>query len=252
MSETPLPEAGSPGSLRGFKARLRQISSVTLTPMARGLYAAGVRPDHITVLGLLFSVAAGLAFWYGAFQAGAVIALASGLCDMLDGQLARVRGTASRFGAFLDSTLDRAADGAILLGIAAYYAGFPPPVPPGLLEPGAAWEWLFHRELSTYMLPPAGGLADPLYAVAGLAMLGLLGSLLVSYTRARAEGLGLDCSVGWFERPERLVLLIAAALFGAGPVMPWALLILMILSFATAAQRVAYVYRQTRGSGRDV
>lgn len=243
MSETPLPGAPSHGSLRSFKDWLRQISTTVLGPIARGLYAIGIRPDHITVLGLLLSVVAGALFMFGQFRYGALIAVLSGLCDMMDGQLAKVRGTASRFGAFLDSTLDRLADGAILLGLAAFYMGFR--------------DLMFHPEgMTTESLARATGLAagvapGPAPVVGILALLGLLGSLLVSYTRARAEGLGLDCNVGWFERPERLVLLIVAALFGVGPVMPWALLILTILSFVTAAQRVGHVYMQTRGSGND-
>lgn len=228
MSEAPMTEARSPAPGRALKSRMREVSAAVLGPVARGLYALGVRPDHVTVLGLVLSVVAGVAFWFGEFRWGAFWAAASGLCDMLDGQLARVRGTPSRFGAFLDSTLDRAADGAILLGLAAFYAGVPArPGEPGMLAP------------------------DPAFGVAGLALLGLLGSLLVSYTRARAEGLGLDCNVGWFERPERVVLLIVAALFGVGPVMPWALVVLTILSFVTVAQRVTHVYRQTRGTGND-
>jgi len=74
----------------------------------------------------------------------------------------------------------------------------------------------------------------------------LLGSFLVSYTRARAEGLGLECKVGWFERPERIVLLIVAGLFGLSPVMPGALLLLALLSFVTAIQRILHVRRITR------
>ena len=87
--------------------------------------------------------------------------------------------------------------------------------------------------------------------VALIAVLALVGSFLVSYTRARAEGLGIPCSVGWFERPERLVLLIAAGAFGVGRVMPAALLLLTLLSFATAAQRVAHVWKATRSAAPD-
>jgi CDP-diacylglycerol--glycerol-3-phosphate 3-phosphatidyltransferase len=214
----------SPEGARGLKRRLRDLSGRLLGPPARALTAAGVQPDHATWLGLALSVAAGVALFEGAFRLGAVLATASGLCDMLDGQLARAGRGMSRFGAFLDSTLDRLADAALLTGLAGYYATRAPA--------GAAGS--FDGDL-----------------VALFAVLALLGSLLVSYTRARAEGLGLDCRVGWFERPERLVLLIAAAAFGPGPVMPWALLILTLLSFATTAQRVTHVYRHTRGARRD-
>jgi CDP-diacylglycerol--glycerol-3-phosphate 3-phosphatidyltransferase len=73
-----------------------------------------------------------------------------------------------------------------------------------------------------------------------------VGSFLVSYTRARAEGLGLDCRIGWFERPERVVLLIIGAAFGVGNVMSIALMLLAVLSFATAGQRVLHVWKHTR------
>jgi CDP-diacylglycerol--glycerol-3-phosphate 3-phosphatidyltransferase len=77
--------------------------------------------------------------------------------------------------------------------------------------------------------------------IALLAVLALVGSYLVSYTRARAEGLGLECKVGWFERPERLALFLGAALFGAAsPVMPWALVVLAVMSFVTALQRMGH------------
>jgi len=76
-------------------------------------------------------------------------------------------------------------------------------------------------------------------------------SMLVSYARARAEGLGLECKVGWFERPERMVLMIVAGFFGLGPVIPGALIVLVVFSFATAAQRMAHVWKITRSSGSD-
>ena len=87
--------------------------------------------------------------------------------------------------------------------------------------------------------------------VAATAALALVGSFMVSYTRARAEGLGLECRVGWFERPERMVLLIVAGALQVFWAMSGALLLLTLLSFFTAAQRVAYVWKHTRGAGRD-
>ena len=84
-----------------------------------------------------------------------------------------------------------------------------------------------------------------------LALLALAGSFMVSYTRARAEGLGVDCKVGWFERPERMIVLIIAGFIGLGPAMPGALLLLVVFSFATAFQRMAHVWKQTRAAGRD-
>ena len=96
------------------------------------------------------------------------------------------------------------------------------------------------------------GLEPRTWAVVSLtAVLAMLGSFMVSYTRARAEGLGLECRVGWFERPERMVLIIVAGAFGIGRVMSAALILLALLSFATAIQRVVYIWKNTRGAGLD-
>jgi len=218
--------------LTRFKDRVRDLAHAAVHPVVRGLAVAGVRPDHVSATGAALSVAAALAFFEGGFRLGSLLLVLSGLCDLLDGELARETRAVSVFGAFLDSTLDRIAEGAVLIGISGYYvmrllglAGFPERV---LFE-------LQHGQ-------------DPrTYAVVALsALLALLGSFLVSYTRARAEGLGLDCKVGWFERPERIVLLIVAGLFGISPVMPGALLLLALLSFVTAGQRILHVHRITR------
>jgi CDP-diacylglycerol--glycerol-3-phosphate 3-phosphatidyltransferase len=195
-------------------------------PVVLGLMRLGVNADHLTMLGCVASVAAGAAFATGRFRLASILMMLSGVCDLLDGELARKGGRVSRFGAFLDSTLDRLGEGSILAGIAGFYLS-------GLVA--AATD-------------PAGVAAEPrLLALAALtAILALLGSFLVSYSRARAEGLGLECKVGWFERPERMVLLIVAAAFGKGPVLPAALWVLAVLSFLTAAQRVAHVWKSTR------
>jgi phosphatidylglycerophosphate synthase len=96
------------------------------------------------------------------------------------------------------------------------------------------------------------GLEPRTWAVVSLtAVLAMLGSFMVSYTRARAEGLGLECRVGWFERPERMVLIIVAGAFGVGRIMSLALILLAFLSFATAAQRVVHIWKNTRGAGLD-
>ena len=225
-----------PGRAR-FKDTVQRIARTALDPIARGLAAMGFRPDHLTVLGLLFSVAGGLSFGLGSFQLGAGFIAISGLCDILDGQIARLLGRISRFGAFLDSTLDRVAEGALLVGVASFYTA-------NLVEQVSDPERVL-RNLANGLHPFHWGLFSL------LALLALVGSFMVSYTRARAEGLGLECKVGWFERPERMVLLIIAGLAGHGPVMPAALLLLTGLSFATAFQRMAHVWKQTRGAGRD-
>ncbi|HET7225591.1 MAG TPA: CDP-alcohol phosphatidyltransferase family protein [Candidatus Eisenbacteria bacterium] len=231
------PTAAASQTRVAFKDRLRTGAHAAVDPVVRGLLRLGARADHLTIAGLVLSLAAGLAFAIGRFRLGAAFAAASGVCDILDGQLARRDGHVSRFGAFLDSTLDRVAEAAILVGIAWFYIA--------TLVDLTTNPSRVLQDLNRGLEPITWG------AIALLALLALLGSFMVSYTRARAEGLGLECKVGWFERPERLVLLIVAGLFGLGPVVPAALLLLTVLSFVTAAQRVTHVWKITRGAGHD-
>ena len=235
------PRAGSSGGdvgeRVGIKQRLARAAQGVLEPVAGLLARAGVRADILSVLGLALSLGAALAFFEGWFRWGAGLAALAGLCDLLDGQVARRAGRVSRFGAFLDSTLDRFSEGAVLIGLAGFYIS-------GLVKL-ALDPTLVAAQISRGLEPRTWA------AVALTAVVALVASFMVSYTRARAEGLGLECQVGWFERPERLVLVIVAGLFGVGPVMPAALLLLVILSFATVAQRVAHVWKNTRAAGRD-
>lgn len=220
-----------------YKIRAKALVNAALDPVAAGLAALGLRPNHLTVIGFVFSLGAGYAFALGRFRTGATLALVSGLFDILDGQLARRTNTITRFGAFFDSTLDRMADAALLLGFAAYYM----------------------IQLSDMAVNPQRVLAnlrlglEPItfVVIALLAMLAVVGSFMVSYARARAEGLGLECKVGWFERPERIVLVILMGYAGIGPVIPAGLLLLVGLSFATAFQRMAHVWKLTRVAGSD-
>lgn len=234
------PSALSRGSSRGmggYKDRAKRLAHGVFEPVVGGLAAAGVKPDMLTGLGFVLSLGAGLAFALGRFRTAATVTLLAGVCDILDGQLARRLSAVSRFGAFFDSTLDRLAEAALLVGI--------------------AWYYVFNLVLMTFdpervMRDVQHGLEPITWGlIALLAVLALVGSFMVSYTRARAEGLGLECRVGWFERPERMVLLIVAGYAGLGPVMPGALLVLVTLSFATASQRMAHVWKLTRGAGSD-
>lgn len=231
------PATVEPGARASFKEAAQRVTRAALDPLARGMAAIGLRPDHLTVLGLLLSLASGLGFALGHFRTGAAFALLAGICDILDGQLARTLHRVSRFGAFLDSTLDRLAEAAMLVGIACYYTA-------NLVEQAADPERVA-LNLARGLEPFHWGLFSL------LSLLALVGSFMVSYTRARAEGLGVECKVGWFERPERMVLLILAGFIDLGPVMPAALLILVVFSFATAFQRMAHVWKQTRAAGRD-
>lgn len=227
----------SRGRLGRAKERARQLAHGAFGPIVALLARAGVRPDHVTIAGCVLSFVAALAFFEGGFRLGAALVALSGLCDILDGQLARLGPSTSRFGAFLDSTLDRLSEGIVLAGIAGFYIVN--------LVDLAKNPVRVLDELSRGQEPRTWAV------VALVAMLGVVGSFLVSYTRARAEGLGLECRVGWFERPERIVLLIVAGAFGVGPVMPGALLLLTGLSFATAVRRVTHVWKITRGAGQD-
>ncbi|MBI5709620.1 MAG: CDP-alcohol phosphatidyltransferase family protein [Candidatus Eisenbacteria bacterium] len=223
--------------MAALKQWLQRGAHAASDPLVALLFRLGVRADHLTVFGLLLGGLAGWAYFDGHFRLGALFLALSGICDILDGQLARRAGALSRFGAFLDSTLDRLAEGLVLVGIIGFYL----------------------RNLVTLVFQQSRvvvqlsiGLEPVTWAVVALtAALALVGSFLVSYTRARAEGLGIECRVGWFERPERMVLLMVAGLLKVFWAMSAALLLLAVLSFATAAQRVAHVYRHTRGAGRD-
>lgn len=231
-------EAGvSPGAKTPLKQRVRNLGRGLLDPVARVLARWGWHPNFLTTLGCLLSLASALAFFEGGFQMGAVLLLLGGVCDALDGPLARATGSSSRFGAFLDSTLDRFGEAVVLAGIAGFYLAH--------LVELATHPSLVIQEIQRD-LEPATWARVSLIAIASL-----IGSFLVSYTRARAEGLGLDCRVGWFERPERIVLVILAGLFGVSWAMPAALIVLGLLSFWTAGQRVYHVWKVTRDSAGE-
>jgi CDP-diacylglycerol--glycerol-3-phosphate 3-phosphatidyltransferase len=225
------------GRVAAAKRRLQDAAHAALEPVVTLLIGLGARADQLTVAGLALSVGSGLVFFEGHSRLAALLLALAGLCDILDGELARRSGMASRFGAFLDSTLDRLSEAAVLLGILGFYLR-------------NLFALVLHPEQA--LLQISNGLEPLTWAVVAFtAVLGLVGSFMVSYTRARAEGLGLDCKVGWFERPERMVLLILAGLLRVFWAMSAALLLLAIFSFVTAAQRVAHVHRITRRAGVD-
>jgi CDP-diacylglycerol--glycerol-3-phosphate 3-phosphatidyltransferase len=195
---------------------VKDASVRLMGPIVRVLIRAGVPPNVVTTVGTLIVVAAGVAFGFGEIRLGAALLLFAGLFDVLDGQIARQGGTATTFGAFWDSTLDRIGEAAIFAGLAIYF------------ERGGV---------------PAGRQTLAL----GLALTALTMSLLVSYTRARAEGLGLDCRVGIAARVERVVLLgVPTLLFGPGrdgALLFWIVAILALATAITVVQRVLHVRR---------
>jgi CDP-diacylglycerol--glycerol-3-phosphate 3-phosphatidyltransferase len=191
-----------------------------IDPVANWLVRRGVHPNTITVVGTMCTVAGGVIYAMGHISIGGMFLGATALFDVLDGTVARRSNKSSTFGAFLDSTLDRVADGAILSGLAVFYA----------LNP-------VHRNV-------------PMVVVC---LTGLIGSFLTSYIRARAEALGLDAKVGMVQRPERFVLLsVPQALFGLaldGWVLGTIIVFLTVTAWITVLQRMLFVYRQTTARG---
>lgn len=188
-------------------------------PLARALIRLGVTPNAVTTFGALIIAGSAYAYGTGAVRLGGALLLLSGLLDIFDGQIARQTGKATLFGAFYDSTLDRVGESLLFGGIALYFHG-------GGAPPG--WE---------------------LWAVA-LAITALAASFLVSYTRARAEGLGLDNKVGIAARAERIFVLGAPTfLFGPGR-NGWLLfgiiVVLAVATVITVVQRVVHVAQITR------
>ena len=192
----------------------RVVARRVFTPVASVLLRLKVSPDAVTVIGTVGTAAVALYFYpKGEFLAGSLVIAIFVFSDSLDGTMARLAGRPSTWGAFLDSTLDRVADAAILGGIALWFAG-------------------------------EGD--DPTMAAVTLAA--LVGALLVSYARARAEGLGADGSTGIAERTERLAITLLAALLTGIFDLPWlldaAMWAVAVLSWVTVLQRIWSVRRQ--------
>jgi CDP-diacylglycerol---glycerol-3-phosphate 3-phosphatidyltransferase len=187
-----------------IKDRARQIINPLIMVIAR----TGLTPNMLTIIGVALNGVVGLIIAAGYTQLGGILLIFTSFFDMLDGALAKATGRGSKFGAFLDSTLDRYSESLVLLGLL----------------------WLsIERSLTADIM---------------LIFLTIVGSLMVSYTRARAEGLGLDCRVGLLGRPERIAILAAGLILNL--VTP-ALLILAIFTNLTAVQRMIHVYRTTGG-----
>ena len=190
-----------------------------MTMIIRPLVGLGVTPNTLTVVGLLLSILTSSIIAQGLFLAGGLLVLFAGIFDMFDGALARARNASTTFGAFFDSTLDRYSESIILFGLL-YHA----------LQTPAMQDrfWPFRYEQS-WMIT--------------LVFIAVVGSFMVSYAKARAEGLGLECKTGLLARPERVVILALGLLTGA---VIWALVILAIFSNVTAIERIVHVWRATR------
>lgn len=147
-----------------------------VSPIGNMLESVNVHPHVVTIAGLIFSVVSGLLFWKGYFVLAGISLIVSGACDVLDGRLARSTHRMTPFGAIFDSTVDRYSEVAVFMGIMAFFDNI---------------------------------------IISGLIILAVTGSLLTSYTRARAEGLGIECKMGLMQRPERITFLATAAILGA-------------------------------------
>ena len=193
-----------------------------IEPVADWLVRRRVHPNTITTFGTLCTVVAGVIFATGHISIGGWFLGITALFDVLDGTVARRTGRSSTFGAFYDSTLDRVSDGVLLGGLAFFYATSPVHASPIML-------------------------AITLFAI--------VGTFLTSYTRARAESLGLDAKVGMLQRPERITLLSAPqAFFGLalhGWVLAFIVTLLSVTAWITAVQRMVYVYRTTSAQGEE-
>jgi CDP-diacylglycerol--glycerol-3-phosphate 3-phosphatidyltransferase len=191
-----------------------------IEPVADWLVRRRVRPNTITTIGTLCTMTAGVIFATGHIRTGGWFLGLTALFDVLDGTIARRTGQSTTFGAFYDSTLDRVADGFLLGGLTVFYATSP-------------------RYGSDAMVV--------------VTLLGLIATFLTSYTRARAESLGLDAKVGLLQRPERITLLSAPQAFFGLALDGWVLVaivaLLSVTAWITVAQRIAFVHRTTTTHG---
>ena len=193
-----------------------------IAPVADWMVRRRVNPNTITTVGTFCSLTAGVIYAVGHISiAGWVLGLTA-LFDVLDGTVARRTGRSTVFGAFYDSTLDRVADGAVLGGLTVFFA----------------------RNSVHHSVP--GWTATPMV---GVLLMGIIGTFLTSYTRARAESLGVDAKVGILQRPERVTLLSAPQAFFGLALNGWVLiaicLVLSVTAWITAIQRIIFVYRAT-------
>jgi len=174
--------------------------------IVRGLALLGFSPNFLTFLGLVINIWAAFLFAAGSFRWGGVVVIGAGLFDMVDGRVARETNQVTRFGGFFDSVLDRYSDLGVLVGLLVYYASI-------------------NRNF---------------YVV--LTAIAMTGTVLVSYTRARAENIIPKCKVGFMERPERVVLIIVGALFNRMAHVLW---LLAVLANITVISRMIYTWIET-------
>jgi CDP-diacylglycerol--glycerol-3-phosphate 3-phosphatidyltransferase len=193
-------------SWQEYRTRVREISTRCVElPAAKLLEKLGLSPNQLTIIGLLLSVASAYLLTIGEFVVGGIILMMASALDMADGSLARLQGRASAVGALLDSTVDRVSEAVIFLGLLLFYINI-------------------------------NSLPEEL-----LIFMALTSSFMVSYLRARGEGLGVDCKVGVMTRPERVVVLAAGLLINQVLI---ALGIISVLAFFTAIHRFWHIQNE--------
>jgi CDP-diacylglycerol--glycerol-3-phosphate 3-phosphatidyltransferase len=197
-------------------SKARDIGKLIATPFAKVFIKLGFSPDLVTLFGTSGVVVSSIVFFsQGQFLVGSIVfAMFVGL-DAVDGTVARLLNRNSKWGAFFDSVLDRIADGVVLGSLAFYFA---------------------NAGKETYFI---------------LSLVALLASEIVSYVKARAEGLGLKCDTGLAERPERVIIIIAGTFLtglGLNPALEISIWLLTIVSIITVIQRMIFVLKQTKSS----
>jgi CDP-diacylglycerol--glycerol-3-phosphate 3-phosphatidyltransferase len=195
----------------------RALSEYVETPAARLLGRLGLTPNAVTLIGLVIAGGSAYLISIGSWWSGGIVVLAAGVFDLFDGALARASGRVSRFGALLDSVVDRVSEAVVLLGLLVYY------------------------------------IARDNDAGAILVYVAIIGSLMVSYMRARSEGLGIDCKVGVMTRPERVAVLGVGLIVGhmVPEVVLAALGVIAGLTLLTAVHRLAHTWRMLEAGDRD-
>ncbi len=190
-----------------FTTAIGRACNQVILLIVRGLALSKIHPNVLTVIGLLINVVAAVMFAQGQFLRAGLVILGAGIFDMVDGRVARETNQVTRFGGFLDSVLDRYSDLGLLMGLLYFYASI---------------DRFFYVILTAIVMT---------------------GSVMVSYTRSRAENCIPTCKVGFAERPERVVLLIIGALFDHMAPVLWAL---AVLSNLTVIHRMIYTFQEAK------
>jgi len=189
-----------------FTGGIGKVCGAIIDRIVRWLALSRIHPNVLTFLGLVINTWAAFLFAQGSFRWAAVVVIGAGLFDMVDGRVARETNRVTRFGGFFDSVVDRYSDLSLLMGLLVYY----------------------------------GSIGRPGYVI--LTGVVMTGSVMISYTRARAENVIPKCKVGFLERPERVVLIIIGGLFDRMAQVLW---VLAVLSNLTVIHRMIYTWKET-------